>query len=25
VTWPVPQALAAEQLGTTGPNLPPVT
>ncbi|WP_327111225.1 amidohydrolase [Streptomyces sp. NBC_01341] len=25
VTWPVPQVVAAEQLGTTGPNLPPVT
>jgi aminobenzoyl-glutamate utilization protein B len=25
VTWPVPQMVAAEQLGTTGPILPPVT
>ncbi|MFC8712217.1 MULTISPECIES: amidohydrolase [unclassified Streptomyces] len=25
VTWPVPPVVAAEQLGTTGPNLPPVT
>jgi len=25
VTWPVPQVIAAEQLGTTGPELPPQT
>ena len=25
VTWPVPQIVAAEQLGTTGPPMPPVT
>ncbi|MEU4094807.1 amidohydrolase [Streptomyces sp. NPDC026673] len=25
MTWPVPQVVATEQLGTTGPNLPPVT
>ncbi|MGW7571560.1 peptidase dimerization domain-containing protein [Streptomyces tendae] len=25
VTWPVPPVVATEQLGTTGPNLPPVT
>lgn len=25
VTWPVPQIVAQEQLGTTGPALPPVT
>ncbi|HET6479043.1 MAG TPA: amidohydrolase [Actinoplanes sp.] len=25
VTWPVPPIIAAEQLGTTGPALPPVT
>ncbi|GHH80248.1 aminobenzoyl-glutamate utilization protein B [Streptomyces sulfonofaciens] len=25
VTWPVPEVIAAEQLGTTGPDLPPVT
>ncbi|MFG2887320.1 amidohydrolase [Streptomyces sp. NPDC048297] len=25
VQWPVPQVVATEQLGTTGPNLPPVT
>ncbi|WP_449341290.1 hypothetical protein [Streptomyces canarius] len=25
VTWPIPQIVAQEQLGTTGPALPPVT
>lgn len=25
ITWPVPEIVAAEQLGTTGPDLPPVT
>ncbi|MFD0391924.1 hypothetical protein ACFQ3Z_00955 [Streptomyces nogalater] len=25
VTWPVPPVVAAEQLGGTGPDLPPVT
>ncbi|MEU3855317.1 amidohydrolase [Streptomyces sp. NPDC029554] len=25
VTWPVPPIIATEQLGATGPNLPPVT
>ncbi len=25
VTWPVPPVVSTEQLGTTGPNLPPVT
>ncbi|WP_431953405.1 amidohydrolase [Actinacidiphila sp. bgisy167] len=25
VTWPVPPVIAAEQLGTTGPDLPPVS
>lgn len=25
VTWPVPQVVSSEQLGTTGPDLPPLT
>ncbi|WP_432951197.1 hypothetical protein ACQPXM_25050 [Kribbella sp. CA-253562] len=25
IRWPVPEVVAAEQLGTTGPNLPPVS
>ena len=25
ITWPVPPIIAREQLGTTGPDLPPVT
>jgi aminobenzoyl-glutamate utilization protein B len=25
ITWPVPEVVATEQLGTTGPALPPVT
>ncbi|HEX6339602.1 hypothetical protein [Umezawaea sp.] len=25
VTWPVPGVVATEQLGTTGPELPPQT
>jgi aminobenzoyl-glutamate utilization protein B len=25
ITWPVPEVIATEQLGTTGPDLPPVT